>query len=288
MTSTPSKNENFYYVDVDNSVERQRLARQGRLLQQGLHGHLPEALHDPKGKIILDLACGDGAWALDVARTYPEAQVIGVDLSRTAVELGREKAQAEGIQNVTFRIMDVLKPFEFETSSIDLVNARSVFQVLPLTAWPTFIQECLRIVRPEGMFRLTEGEFGLSNGPATEKLASLRESTMHHDGKSFSPDGRHTGITPMLWLFLRNAGFEHIQQKAYAIEYLGERDAQGDLYHNLIALYKLLGPIIAKTGMVTQEEYNTLYKQFIAEMESKDFCQVWYYLTVWGQKPLEA
>ena len=277
-----SKSENKYFVDVENTMERERLARQGRMLQQGLAGHLPEPsadLHD-----IIDIACGDGAWVLDVARAYPQARVVGVDLSQTAIDYAQERAQQQSVSNVSFRVLDALKTFDLPDESFDLVNARLVYGFVPLAAWPSFIQECKRILRPGGVLRLTEGEFGLSNGSAAEKLAEACARAMKMIGNSFSPDGRHTGITPMLWLFLRDGGFENIQKKAYAVEYLGDRDAQGDMYHNLMAFYKLLKPAMLKTGLFTEEEFNQLYARFSSEMESKDFSQIWYYLTVWGEK----
>jgi len=284
MSTSQSQSENVYFVDVENSMERERLARQGRFLQQGLHGHLPEqtpaTLHD-----ILDIACGDGAWVLDVAHAYPETTVLGVDLSKVAVTYAQERTQAQGRQNTHFREMDVLKPFDIQDNAFDIVNARLVYGFIPPKAWSAFVQECLRILRPGGILRLTEGELGLSNGRATEKLAGLSTHTMQLSGNSFSPDGRHTGITPMLWLFLRDAGFLDIQKRAYAIEYLGERDSDGDMYQNLMALYRMLKPLIIKTGITTDEEYTHLYAEFSKEMQSRDFCQIWYYLTVWGHKP---
>ncbi len=281
--STSSQSENVYFVDVENRIERERLARQGRLLQQGLNGHLPEQMpeqfHD-----VLDIACGDGAWVLDVARAYPRVAVHGVDLSNVAIAYAQERASAQDIQNVFFRTMDALKPFDIPDNAFDMVNARLVYGFIPPKAWSSFTQECLRILRPGGILRLTEGEVGLSNGSAAEKLASFSTRTMQLSGNSFSPDGRHTGITPMLWLFLRNADFLHIEKSAYAIEYLGERDAHGDMYQNLTALYTLLKPLIVRAGIVPEDDYTNLYTAFLEEMQSRDFSQIWYYLTVWGYK----
>ncbi len=32
--------------------------------------------------LVLDLACGPGGWAIDVARAYPNIDVMGVDISQ--------------------------------------------------------------------------------------------------------------------------------------------------------------------------------------------------------------
>jgi release factor glutamine methyltransferase len=55
---------------------------------------------------VLDLGTGSGAVALAIARERPRAQVIGVELSRAALELARDNARLMKIDNVEFRESD--------------------------------------------------------------------------------------------------------------------------------------------------------------------------------------
>ncbi len=49
--------------------------------------------------------------------------------------------------------------------------------------------------------------------------------------------------------------------------------------------YLTLGqPFLLKTGAITQEEVDQLYQQALDEMQSEQFCALWYLLTVWGEK----
>jgi methylase of polypeptide subunit release factors len=59
--------------------------------------HLPQA---PKS--IIDVCCGSGAGAIHLARTYPQASVVGLDLNPRALELGDVNAQLANTQ-VSFR-----------------------------------------------------------------------------------------------------------------------------------------------------------------------------------------
>jgi hypothetical protein len=43
--------------------------------------------------------------------------------------------------------------------------------------------------------------------------------------------------------------------------------------------------VLIKTGMTTQEEFDRLYREAELEMLSDDFCALWNFLTVWGEKP---
>ena len=49
---------------------------------------------------MLDLACGPGGWACEVARLYPQIDVIGVDISEKMMRYARAHAQAQRLDNV--------------------------------------------------------------------------------------------------------------------------------------------------------------------------------------------
>ena len=55
---------------------------------------------------VLDLGAGSGAVSLAIARERPRAQVIGVDISLAALELARDNAKLQKIDNVEFRESD--------------------------------------------------------------------------------------------------------------------------------------------------------------------------------------
>lgn len=71
-----------------------------------------EALRElrlPKTARVLDLGCGKGATAIEIAETL-ELEVIGVDLFAPFVELCRERARQSGVANrCSFRCADILK-----------------------------------------------------------------------------------------------------------------------------------------------------------------------------------
>ena len=58
------------------------------------------------------------------------------------------------------------------------------------------------------------------------------------------------------------------------------------MYENCEIAFKLVQPFIIKLAGISQEEVDQKYQKMLAEMTTQDFCGLWYYLTVWGQKPL--
>jgi ubiquinone/menaquinone biosynthesis C-methylase UbiE len=123
-------------------------------------------------------------------------------------------------------VMDALQPLAFPDDSFDLVHARFLCGCMPTTAWPALLKECVRVTRPGGIIYLTEAENGISTSPACEQIGALCARAMQVAGHSYSPDGRHLGVTPLLGHFLRQAGCQHIQQQAHVIDYSVDTDVQ--------------------------------------------------------------
>ncbi len=285
MSTDYKPDENTYVIDSESAAEMARLLHQDRLLTEHLKG-LSLKYTDPSNlKEILDIACGPGGWVLDMARAYPNIQVTGIEISKQMTQYARAQASAQGLDNASFRTMDVLKPLDFPDNSFDFINARLLFGFMPTKAWPPLLQECKRILRTGGVIRLTEGEIGISNGPVVEQLGGMFIRALQLAGLSFSPDGRHVGITPLLGRFLQDAGFQNIQKTAYALDYSAGTDLHLPFVQDMLAGAKLAHPFLIKMGVTTQEEIDRLYEQSKQEMYSENFCGVWFYLTVWGEKP---
>ncbi len=284
MLADVSQRENTYVIDIESGAETARLMHQHRLVTAGMGGVFPEPLDVSQVQHILDIACGPGDWALDVAFEYPEIEVMGIDLSRTMVEYARARAGAQGLDNARFCVMDALQPLAFPDDSFDLVNARFLCGCMPTTAWPALIKEYVRVTRPGGIICLTEAENGISTSPACEQISALCARAMQVAGHSFSPDGRHLGVTALLGHFLRQAGCQHIQQQAHVIDYSVDTDVHRSMFTNCNVLVELLKPFLMRIAVITEDELECLHREATIEMLSDDFCGVWFLLSAWGTK----
>lgn len=277
--------ETTYVADPNDELEMTRLVQQDSLITQGMGGLFPEQSDLSSIHSILDIACGPGGWALQVAQTYPEIEVTGVDLSIRMIMYARAQALIFDVPNAHFRLMDVLKPLDFPDGSFDMVNARLLFAFMPPPSWPTFLQECLRVTRPGGIIRLTECEFPLTSSPAVEEINALTIRAFHLAGKSFSPDGHHIAITPVLSSFLHDAGCQNIQQKAHVLDYSAGKKAREYFYSDYKTSFQVGLPFLLKSGLTTAEAFNTLYQQALKEIWSEEFRAIQFFLTVWGERP---
>jgi len=83
-----------------------------------------ERVRDPRR--ILDAGCGTGDHSFYLARRFPEAHVLGVDIDRQRIERNRDTAGRLGMRNIQFEVAD-LERFD-EREAFDLVVSIDVLE----------------------------------------------------------------------------------------------------------------------------------------------------------------
>ena len=112
-----------------------------------------ERLGLPAGSSVLDVACGTGASALPAAEIVgPTGSVIGADLAEHMLELGRAKARARGLNNITFLTGD-MTALEYPDGHFDAVVC--VFGVFFVPDMEGLVKELWRVVKPGGKLAIT-------------------------------------------------------------------------------------------------------------------------------------
>jgi len=281
-----SSDQNKYFIDVEHGAEMARLLDQERLFTKGMGGLLAERSDLSGLHSVLDIGCGPGGWVQELAFNYPDIEAVGIDISVSMIEFARDQAQSQHLDNAYFQVLDATKPLAFADGTFDLINARSIVGFMRPTDWPRLMQECLRLLRPGGVLRLTESDSGLVTSPALETITRIGAQAFFRAGQSLSPTGYFLGATPLLRQFLHRAGYQHIQHMAHAIDFSAGSEAHYGIFKDMQKLIPLAQPFLLKWGMITKEELDRLYHQMLAEMLSEDFCGVFFLLTVWGEKPL--
>ncbi|GAC1354093.1 MAG: hypothetical protein NVS4B11_28880 [Ktedonobacteraceae bacterium] len=276
-----SEHENTYIINAESKAEIHRLTIQDQMLTKEMGGLFPERTDLSTVHHVLDISCGPGQWALDMAYTHKHMAVVGIDLSEKMIAY----ANTRKLLNTEFLVMDALQPLDFPDATFDLINARLLFAFMPQAAWPKLLLECKRISSPNGIIRLTESESAITNSLSCERFLEMMTRSLYLVGQSFSPDGRQVGITPMLSGFLHDVGYQNIQQRAFAIDFSATGKNHEYMYQNLSMTFLLVQPFLIKLGLATEEELTQLYKQAIEDMQLNTFRAIWYYLTAWGEKP---
>jgi SAM-dependent methyltransferase len=278
--------ENKYVLDSESAAEMARLLDQGRLVTEAMGGFFPDDFDLSNIHDILDIACGPGEWVHGVAHTYPHTNVTGIDISNRMIDYASAHAQVRHLYNAHFEVRDALKLQDLPEASFDFINARTLVLFMQPAAWPTLVQQCMHLLRPGGVVRLTEAEWGICNKLAFEDYAVKINMALRKANMSLSPTGLHMGITAMLAHYLKNAGCHDIQRAAYVVDYSAGEKAHGGYMQDLKIAFKEVQPFLVKVGVVSSlEAAEEQYQQVLAEMDAPDFCSISYLLSAWGEKP---
>lgn len=282
-----STQDNNYVMGSENAAEMARLINQDLLVTRSMGGPFPQWTEAELATIsnLLDIACGPGGWALEAARAYPQMHITGVDISQTMIRYADALADSRGYGNIQFGIMDVTKTLDFPDNSFDFVNSRMLAGFMGKTDWHPLLQECMRVLRPGGIICLTEWEATITNSLAGEKLYGMLTNAGLVLQRTFSPNGRHIGITPMLGRFLKDADYTNINQRAFVVDFSSGTEAHEGYAENWMVGFDILRPFITRVERISDDEYSLLHQQMVAEMLADNFCGLAYHLTVWGQKP---
>ena len=113
---------------------------------------------------ILDLACGAGAYTLELARRLPQSTIHGLDLWDEGIAELRRAAAREGLANIKAIRADAGRRLPFADSSIDLCLAATILHdLVETTQAAAALTEAARILRPGGILAVIE--FIKKDGP---------------------------------------------------------------------------------------------------------------------------
>ncbi|GIW12177.1 MAG: hypothetical protein KatS3mg061_3234 [Dehalococcoidia bacterium] len=129
------------------------------------YGRLIEPLRPRR---ILDVGCAIGEAAILLAKLFPQAEVIGVDLSPPMLRWARREAARQGVTNVVFYHRDFCDLSYWPDASFDFVYENYCLHEVPTYAGLACVREMIRLTRPGG-------RLAFADWPPAEDAAELEE-----------------------------------------------------------------------------------------------------------------
>ena len=194
---------NYFMPNDEQEQERLDLAHHTHTLLLG--GQLCRSeLSNPRN--ILDVGTGTGIWAMDMADTFPDAQVIATDLS--------------GIQprwvppNVHFQIDDCESDWNFNRK-FDFIHLRSMGG--SIADWPKLLKNVLDFLEPGGYVEVVEWETWSQTDDGSLPMDSSFQKWIETVNKASESFGKPMNIAPHLKKLVTDAGFEKVQEEALKV-----------------------------------------------------------------------
>lgn len=254
-------------------------------LQVGLVGNrnastfLPFLLpHLRPGMTILDVGCGVGAIALDLATMARPASVVGVDPDAAQIALARRSARLRAVSNVTFEVGSAYA-IPAPDGSFDVAYANSVILYLcdPVQA----LAEMRRVLRAGGIAAVSDDDLGTvivsPDWPELRLAATLFERAVAYNGGNTRYSRHLRGL-------MLDAGFSQSEGFALAPEVYGNAEATRWFAEFLIAW--LQTPAIAETvvqnGWASRTELNAVFAALNSWAARPDAFATWLYCAALG------
>ncbi len=108
-----------------------------------------------KPRRILDLGCGTASTTLMLKQAFPQAEVIGLDLSPYMLVRAAHKAESTGL-DIKFS-HGKAEATGFPANNFDLVTASLLFHEIPVTISQAILQESFRLLRVGGQVLVLDG-----------------------------------------------------------------------------------------------------------------------------------
>ena len=144
--------------------------------------------------IVLELACGKGEYAVNLAKLFPEKNFIGVDLKGNRIWRGARTGVDEGIQNLAFlriQIEDILEffaPGEIDEIWITFADPQpQESREKKRLTYPGFLEKYRVLLKPDGRVNLKTDNDGLYNY-TVEKVAELNLITHKNTNNLYHSD----------------------------------------------------------------------------------------------------
>lgn len=246
-----------------------------------LGGNLHTApLESPKR--ILDVGTGTGIWAMDMADKFPNAEVIGTDLS---------PIQPEWVPpNVRFEIDDAESEWTYGENHFDYIHIRCLFGAI--SDWPTLIEQAYKHLAPGGWIEISEAKLPYDCDDGTLPENSYLNRWAQYAIDAGEEIGKPFDITDKIGRWLEESGFENITEKYYKTP-IGPWERDPHLKE--IGRYNLLNLLEGMDGFTTAlftrylgwnrtevQAYYGKLREEITNPEIHSYFKTFYWI---GQKP---
>jgi len=274
-----------YIANAESIIEMARLLEQDRLMTRSVSGLLPPGIDPQTIHEVLDVGCGPGGWAREIAHSYPSMQVTGIDTSSLVIDYAQQQVMVDQLTNTHFMVMD-FQQMDFPDASFDLVNARLVQWFLTENR-EAVVREWFRVLRPGGVLRFTESEMSpITNSNVFEQHNVKFITALERMGKTISPGGYHTGVILLLRPMLELLGCEQIQETAHLFNFSAGMPRREIFVQDVIKGMQTMGQVMVKMKVIGKTELARLQEQTRTDMYAPGFWGILFFVSAWGRKPL--
>ena len=194
------------YVMPNDESELDRLDLMHQLLRITMRDQLHFAPITERNPKILDVGTGTGIWAIEMGDEYPDAEIIGTDLSPT--QPSRVPA------NVKFEIDDAEESWIFQ-EPFDLIHMR--YLAAAIVDWPKLVGQAFTNTKPGGWVEFQDFDPTYFSDDGSLKEGASLAKFVRLFNEACSGFGRLSTPGPHLEGWLKDAGFINVAHERFRL-----------------------------------------------------------------------
>ena len=136
---------------------------------------------DPATARILELGCAEGGTLIPLARLWPQAQLLGLELSAVQTDNGNALIRELGLRNVRIQQTDILQAGS-ELGQFDYIIAHGVYSWVPPAVQQKILHLCQQLLSPQGLAYIS-----YNVNPGWRLRGALRDMFAYHLRDETSP-----------------------------------------------------------------------------------------------------
>lgn len=157
---------------------------------------------------ILDIGTGTGDWALDMAEDFPDAEILGTDLSPIQPNWAPP--------NCRFFVDDAESVWTFSPDeAFDYIHARSMGG--GIGDWPRLLRQCYSHLKPGGWFEAQEFEAWVLSDDGSHESAVAVMDWQDRLNAASAEFGKPMNVAPRIAAWLEDEGFVNVQDDIYKV-----------------------------------------------------------------------
>lgn len=238
------------YALPKDDQEISRLDFQHYMLRQLVQGNYAAPLRQPRA--ILDVGCGTGRWAEEMAAEFPGTQVVAFDLVPPPADAGQLVTQTLSLRPVNYAFVQgsLLDGLPFPDASFEYVHMRFLAGAIPLPSIDPVIRELVRMLAPGGWIELVEPGAFQNAGPSLARLGACGTELTARRGVEPSP-----GIRIRDWLSVAGIANLACREVLMPVGRHGGRIGQMAAADGLAMMTALRAVVVAQR-LASVEEYD--------------------------------
>ncbi|KAF4337789.1 mrna 3 end-processing yth1 [Fusarium beomiforme] len=245
--------------------------------------HYLAPLEQSQIRHVLDIGTGTGLWAIDFADDFPEAEVIGIDIS---------PIQPPWVPpNLKFEIDDFTLSWTFGDNSKDFIHMRCLGGSVP--DWHRLYENAFMVTKPGGWIETHEynPEFHSQLGTIEEDSAIAQWGNLFREGSEKLGCPFVPLPSDVQTKRLEKVGFVDVQSRTIRVP-IGSWVKEEELKEiGLFAKVSFSSDVQGRIGYMAHvcgwknEEIMEYCSKFVKELESTTAQIYYYHQVVWGRKP---